>query len=276
MKKRFKDRKDGRRVDNISGMGQIMLDIKPDRCDSDVFINQKMDLTKLSEYIKNKKANGEDITFFHAFVAAIGMTFYNRKKLNYFVANRHLYEHNEVVVSFVAKVAFEDTAEEMMIMVPIKPEDNIYTISEYIKNKVSYLRNKDEFKKEGANSAIDTLAKADVNIRALSVGDTSKYGILRLIVSDNEKAIVALEEDGFIVKESEVIVIAVPDKPNGLNSTLAILDDANINLEYIYAFVSSQPNEAIVAMKVEDTETAMKVFEENNAKILKKEDLEKI
>ena len=77
-------------------------------------------------------------------------------------------------------------------------------------------------------------------------------------------------------KESEVVVVAVPDKPNGLNSTLAILDDANINLEYIYAFVSSQPNEAIVAMKVEDTEKAIKVFEENNAKILKKEDLEKI
>ena len=131
--------------------------------------------------------------------------------------------------------------------------------------------------KEGRiKKAIDTLAKAGVNIRALSVGDTTKYGILRLIVSDNEKAIEALEEDGFIVKKSEVIVVSVPDKPNGLNTTLAILDDADINLEYIYAFVSSQPNEAIVAMKVEDTEKAIKVFEENNAKILKKEDLEKI
>ena len=124
--------------------------------------------------------------------------------------------------------------------------------------------------------AIDTLANAGVNIRALSVGDTTKYGILRLIVSDNETATKSLENDGFIVKESEVVVVAVPDKPNGLNSTLSILDDADINLEYIYAFVSSQPNEAIVAMKVEDTEKAIKVFEENNAKILKKEDLEKI
>ena len=131
--------------------------------------------------------------------------------------------------------------------------------------------------KEGRiKKAIDTLAKADVNIRALSVGDTSKYGILRLIVSDNEKAITALEEDGFIVKESEVIVIAVPDKPNGLNSTLAILDDANINLEYIYAFVSSQPDEAIVAIKVEDTAKAVEVFEKSDAKILKNEELEKI
>lgn len=131
--------------------------------------------------------------------------------------------------------------------------------------------------KEGRiKKAIDTLANAGVNIRALSVGDTTKYGILRLIVSDNETATKSLENDGFIVKESEVVVVAVPDKPNGLNSTLSILDDADINLEYIYAFVSSQPNEAIVAMKVEDTEKAIKVFEENNAKILKKEDLEKI
>lgn len=109
--------------------------------------------------------------------------------------------------------------------------------------------------KEGRiKKAIDTLANAGVNIRALSVGDTTKYGILRLIVSDNETATKSLENDGFIVKESEVVVVAVPDKPNGLNSTLSILDDADINLEYIYAFVSSQPNEAIVAMKVEDTE----------------------
>ena len=131
--------------------------------------------------------------------------------------------------------------------------------------------------KEGRiKKAIETLAKVGVNIRALSVGDSSKYGILRLIVSDNEKAIAALEEEVFIVKESEVIVITVPDKPNGLNSTLAILDDANINLEYIYAFVSNKPNEAIVAIKVEDTAKAIDVFEKNNAKILEKEDLEKI
>lgn len=131
--------------------------------------------------------------------------------------------------------------------------------------------------KEGRiKKAIDTLANAGINIRALSVGDTTKYGILRLIVSDNKKAIKALEDDGFIVKESEVIVIAVPDKPNGLNSTLAILDNADINLEYIYAFVSSNPNEAIVAMKVEDTQKAISVFEKNNAKILSEEDLEKI
>lgn len=131
--------------------------------------------------------------------------------------------------------------------------------------------------KEGRiKKAIDTLANAGVNIRALSVGDTTKYGILRLIVSDNEKAIESLEKDGFIVKKSEVVVVSVPDKPNGLNTTLAILDDADINLEYIYAFVSSQPDEAIVAIKVENIEKAIKALKENNAQILTEKDLEKI
>ncbi|WP_407416426.1 amino acid-binding protein [Methanobrevibacter sp.] len=138
-------------------------------------------------------------------------------------------------------------------------------ISVFIENKEGRIR-----------KAIDTLAKAEINIRALSVADTTKYGILRLIVSDTEKATKALEDDGFIVKESKVIVATVPDKPNGLNSTLALLDDADINLEYIYAFVGNEMDEAIVAMKVEDTEKALEVFEKNNTKILKQEDIEKI
>lgn len=138
-------------------------------------------------------------------------------------------------------------------------------ISVFIENKEGRIKH-----------AIDTLAKAGINIRALSVGDSSKYGILRLIVSDNEKAIKSLEDEGFIVKESEVIAITVPDEPNGLNKTLSILDDANINLEYIYAFVSSNPGEALVALKVEDTQKAIDAFEKSNANILKEEELEKI
>ena len=131
--------------------------------------------------------------------------------------------------------------------------------------------------KEGRiKKAIDTLAKANVNIRALSVGDTAKYGILRLIVSDNNNAIKSLEDEGFIVKKSEVVVVMVPDEPNGLNKTLSVLDDANINLEYMYAFVSSEPNEAIVAMKVEDYNSACDVFKNSNPKILETEDIEKI
>ena len=128
--------------------------------------------------------------------------------------------------------------------------------------------------KEGRiKKAIDTLAKENINIRALSIADTTKYGILRLIVSDNEKAIAALEKDGFIVKENEVIILAVPDEPNGLNSTLAVFDEKGINLEYLYAFVSSKTDEAIVVMRLENMEKAVDALNESNIKILDEEDI---
>ena len=128
--------------------------------------------------------------------------------------------------------------------------------------------------KEGRiKKAIDTLAKENINIRALSIADTTKYGILRLIVSDNNKAIKALEKDGFIVKENEVIILAVPDEPNGLNSTLAIFDEKGINLEYLYAFVSSKTDEAIVVMRLENMEKAIEALKNSNVKILETEDI---
>ena len=131
--------------------------------------------------------------------------------------------------------------------------------------------------KEGRiKKSIDVLAKADINIRALSIADTTKFGILRLIVSDNEKAVEALENEGFIVKENEVIVLSVPDEPNGLNSALDIFDKNNINLEYLYAFVGSTRNEAIVAAKLEDMEKANELLENNNVKILDASDIKKI
>ncbi len=131
--------------------------------------------------------------------------------------------------------------------------------------------------KEGRiKKAINTLAQENINIRALSIADTTKYGILRLIVSDNEKAIEALERDGFIVKENEVIILAVPDEPNGLNSTLAIFDEKGINLEYLYAFVSNKTDEAIVVMRLENMENAIKALEDSKAKILDENDIKEI
>ena len=128
--------------------------------------------------------------------------------------------------------------------------------------------------KEGRiKKAIDTLAKENINIRALSIADTTKYGILRLIVSDNKKAIEALEKDGFIVKENEVILLAIRDEPNGLNSTLAIFEEKNINLEYVYAFVSTKADEAIVVMRFENMEKAIDALNESDVKILDEKDI---
>lgn len=181
-------KKDVRRIRGLSGLAQICIDLKPRRCDSDVYINQKLDMTKLCEYVDKKKKAGENITYFHAFVTAIGKTFINRPKLNYFVRDRHLYEHTETVISFVAKVTFDDTAEEVMIMVPVKDSDNLYTIRDKITKKVDGYRNK-KSKKEGANSAIDIIGKMPNFLRVPFVGLfkwCDKKGILpKSFVKDN-------------------------------------------------------------------------------------------
>ena len=162
-------RKDARRIKNINGMEQLMLDIKPSRADSDVFLKQDYDVTKLVNFVDKAKKDGKEYTYFHAFVTAIAKTIYNRPKLNRFIANRHVYEHNDVVISFVAKVSFEDQAEEVMLLIPIEVDDNIESICEKIKTKVKNIREK-KVEKEGANSAIDTLGKLPNIIRVPLVG----------------------------------------------------------------------------------------------------------
>lgn len=169
-KKAFGDRKDAKRIKNVSGLAQISIDLKPNRSVSDVYINQKFDVTELVKYVEKKKKNGEDITFFHTFVAAIGKLLYNRPVLNRFVANRHIYEHNNVVVSFVAKAEFNDHAEELMMLVDIKPDDNVITIGKRIKGDVEKMRNKKGKVKKGANSAIDFFGKMPNILRVPLVG----------------------------------------------------------------------------------------------------------
>lgn len=187
-KKKFGDRSDGRRIRDIGGLSQISIDLKPNRCDSYVYINQKMDLTNLVKYVEEKKKSGSDVSYFHAFVTAIGKAFYNRPKLNRYVANRHLYEHFDVIVSFVAKISFDDHSEELMIMVPIDENDNIESIGKKIKDKVDAIRNKKQVKK-GANSAIDVLGKLPNILRIPVVGIfkwCDKVGILpKSLIEDN-------------------------------------------------------------------------------------------
>ncbi len=155
------------RVKNIPGLNQINIDLKPKRSVSDVYINQKMDLTNLAKYIEKQKKSDTKVTYFHAFLTAIAKTVYNRPKLNHFVANRHLYEHDRIVLSFVAKVSFDDHSEEMMVMIPIDKNDTIFTIGDKIRKKVDSFRNAraNKINKKGANSAIDFLAKLPNIIR---------------------------------------------------------------------------------------------------------------
>lgn len=168
-KKLFHDRSYAKRINNISGLSQISIDLKPRRCDSDVYINQKIDVTNLADYIEEKKDKGIELTYFHAFVTAIGKLIYNRKYLNRFVSNRHIYEHNEIIISFVAKLDFDDKSEEVMILVPISPNDNIISISNKIREKIKKIRSGNN-KNEGANKAIQILGKLPNIVRVPIVG----------------------------------------------------------------------------------------------------------
>lgn len=153
----------------IGGMTQLMIDLKPRRTDCDVFINSPIDVTNTVEYINKRKKDSEKITYFHAFLLALAKTIYNRPKLNRFVKNRHMYEHTNVSISFVAKVEFEDDSEEVMIIIDVAPEDNIDTIAKKIGDQITKLRNR-EMEIKGANGVLDTLGALPNIIRVPLVG----------------------------------------------------------------------------------------------------------
>ena len=164
----------------IGGMNQLMIDLKPRRCDADVFMNTPIDVTNLVKYIDERKKKGDKITYFHAFLLALAKTIYNRPKLNRYVKNRHMYEHTNVVISFVAKVEFEDDSEEVMLLIEVDKDDNIDTISKKISDQISILRNK-KFEKKGANGVLDTLGAMPNILRVPLVGIlkwTDDIGIL--------------------------------------------------------------------------------------------------
>lgn len=121
--------------------------------------------------------------------------------------------------------------------------------------------------------AINAISTEEINIRALSIADGAEFGILRLIVTDNEKTKKILQNNGFIVRENEVIVIGIPDEPNGLNTLLETLEGEKINLEYVYAFANNKTDEAVVVIKVEDYQKAKKLLESNNANLFDENDI---
>ena len=108
-----------------------------------------------------------------------------------------------------------------------------------------------ENKKGRLWEAMDVLAKAQINVRALSIADTSDFGILRLIVPDPEKAKKVLTKSNFTVRENDVIAVGVSDTPGGLAGILKVLTDADINVEYMYAFVEKRGKKAFVVLRTD-------------------------
>lgn len=138
----MRNRKDGKCVKNLDGMHGLMVHVKPYRADSDVYINQKMDVTKLVEYYEKIKMNNEEIktTYFHMFCTALGKTIYNRPLLNRFVINKKYYDRNEIKISFVAKREFTDESEENFSVITIDENDNLISLRDKISGQVKSIR----------------------------------------------------------------------------------------------------------------------------------------
>ena len=131
--------------------------------------------------------------------------------------------------------------------------------------------------KQGALVAItDTLAKHNVNIRALSIADTEDFGILRLIVSDTEVACKILSDEGCLIKTTDVVGVKIGDAPGKLSKALEVLDRAQINMEYLYAFMTRTEKHAYVVLRVADYAAAEKALMDEGFHIISEADIQKL
>jgi hypothetical protein len=112
------------------------------------------------------------------------------------------------------------------------------------------------------------LSGAGVNIRALSLADTSDFGVLRLIVDDNQRAEEALKKNNFTVGKTFVVAVEVEDRPGGLHTILDILQKVNINVEYMYAFVHPDTSNAVMIFRFEKLEEAVRVLQESGVVVI--------
>jgi len=134
---------------------------------------------------------------------------------------------------------------------------NVEQISIFLENKSGRLA-----------EVTSVLSEAEINIRALYLADTADFGILRLIVSDTEKARQVLKEKGFTVEKTKVVAIEVSDKPGGLSRILDIIKSEGINVEYMYAFVEKSGENAIVIFRFDELEKSIEVLRQAGIRIL--------
>ncbi len=126
-----------------------------------------------------------------------------------------------------------------------------------------------ENRKGRLREVTQVLAEANVNIRALALAESAEFGILRLVVDNPEKARSVLSSSGFTVKEQEVFAVEVPDKPGGFYQVVKLLADADINIDYTYAFVGGK-DKAILIFKVPDDllDKALEVISQGGLKLV--------
>ena len=141
-----------------------------------------------------------------------------------------------------------------------------------IKQLTVFIQNK----KGTVVSVTDILSKNNINLRALSIAETQDFGILRLIVNDEKAAETVLSENGYLIKVIDVVGVKIGDEPGKLTAALDVLDKANINVEYLYAFMARTEKHAYVVLRVEDNGVAEKALTEAGFKMISEADINKL
>ena len=122
----------------------------------------------------------------------------------------------------------------------------------------------------------DTLAEKNVNLRALSIADTQDFGLLRLIVNDNDAAVSALADKGYVLKVTEVVGVKIGDQPGKLSKALSVLAQAGVNVEYLYAFMARTEKHAYVVLRPTDNSAAESALEAAGFHLITDADIDKL
>lgn len=122
----------------------------------------------------------------------------------------------------------------------------------------------------------DLISAHNINIRALSIAETEEFGILRLIVNDENTAEKILAEQGYLIKITDVVGVKISDEPGKLSEALKVLDENKINMEYLYAFMARTEKHAYVVIRVEDNDAAENALLKAGFKIVTEADICKL
>ena len=133
----------------------------------------------------------------------------------------------------------------------------LYQVSVFVENKSGRLAD-----------ITEVLSKNNINIRALSIADTTDFGILRLIVDKPEFAEKALKEAGLTVSLSNVIAVGIPDKKGGIAETLAAIADKDVSVEYMYEYIVPNSDHAYFIIRVADNEKAVAALQSHGCELL--------
>jgi hypothetical protein len=120
------------------------------------------------------------------------------------------------------------------------------------------------------------LGKNKINIRALTIAETEKFGVLRIVVDKPDKAMQVLKKNNFVANITDIVAVEVEDKPGGLAAILKILSSHNINLEYMYGFVEKTSDKALLVFRFDDPDKAIAVFKKNKIKVVGSKEIKEL